>query len=371
MSVVSRQGAGARIALFDLALHPIGGDITWCRNVRFGLEALGHQVTYLRANHAGAVDGARAFQGYTDLIGHDVVIFSDVVAGHPQLVQLIDRCNRDGVPTVVGLQNNLGQHPEARRLAMIDALNTATHPWTTDLGMVDDRRVRDPQRFRVLPLLPFKPARLGHWDDWTESDWAARRGFLMTGRIATPKGQRVMAELADELEGPVLFQGKAQFKSAVDLREAVVNRGGRVVWAASAAWSSPWLAETVRGNQVRYLGDYDQPDQVRWDRATVHVNLSGARHSVGHLEYSTLEALDAGLRAVVPDHVNEAYRAVSKLPTDGWHTTREWRGVGRQDRDYLVHFLNSALKVKPVTYDEVRSDLGRHDPVRYVTQLLP
>jgi hypothetical protein len=54
---------------------------------------------------------------------------------------------------------------------------------------------------------------------------------------------------------------------------------------------------------VRYLGNYTDPILVS-EGLTVHINLTGYKYSGGLVEYSTLEAMDAGSYCLAPTHVS-------------------------------------------------------------------
>jgi len=366
-----------RIALFDLSPYPIGGDVTWCKTVRYGLECLGHDVTYLRWSYVQNIAGARRYVGPIDIMGYDAVIFSEIAAdlrrSGVDLLQLIKQCGRHDVPAILGVHNNVKQHPENRRVGMIECINAASHPWATNMMMLDDPRIQVTTRFTERPYLPFKPRALGHWPAWNEATWQDRHGLLITGRICAPKGQHALAAIASMLDVPVCFAGKAQFRSAHDLLQRVLDDGGKLDGPVPASWSDVWTARTKRGNVVRYTGAYTEPWHVPWDIATAHVNLSSHRHSIGHLEYATIEAIDAGLRAAAPAHAvyDTHYQTVNRLTTRGWHTARDLREATTADLQVVADELTDTAVMKPITHDEAERDLFRHDPVRYAEALLP
>ena len=55
---------------------------------------------------------------------------------------------------------------------------------------------------------------------------------------------------------------------------------------------------------MRYLGNYTDPVGVA-ARLSVHVNLTGFKYSGGLVEFSTLEAMDAGSMCITPSHVSD------------------------------------------------------------------
>ena len=66
---------------------------------------------------------------------------------------------------------------------------------------------------------------------------------------------------------------------------------------------------------VRYLGNYTDPVAI-CGRLTVHVNLTSTKYANG-IEYTTLEALDAGSLCVTPPHCSEP-DILRTLVIDGW-----------------------------------------------------
>ena len=75
-----------------------------------------------------------------------------------------------------------------------------------------------------------------------------------------------------------------------------------------------WDARLDGRALVRYLGNYTQPVQTA-ERMAVHANLTSSSFSGDLVEFSTLEAMDAGALSIVPRHLSDdAFRA-SVLPT--------------------------------------------------------
>lgn len=65
-----------------------------------------------------------------------------------------------------------------------------------------------------------------------------------------------------------------------------------------------WDIRLVTGQLVRYLGNYTNAVDV-CERLAVHVNLTGYKYSGGLVEYTTLEALDAGCISITTEHVSD------------------------------------------------------------------
>lgn len=66
----------------------------------------------------------------------------------------------------------------------------------------------------------------------------------------------------------------------------------------------PWDARPPGGALVRYLGNYTNQIGVA-KRLGVHVNLTSYNFARGLVEYSTLEAADAGAINIVPQHLSD------------------------------------------------------------------
>jgi hypothetical protein len=66
----------------------------------------------------------------------------------------------------------------------------------------------------------------------------------------------------------------------------------------------PWDARIPGKALVRYLGNYTDPIAIA-KRFRVHMNLTAHNFARGLVEYSTLEAADAGAMCIVPKHLSD------------------------------------------------------------------
>lgn len=110
---------------------------------------------------------------------------------------------------------------------------------------------------------------------------------------------------------------------------------------------------------VRYLGNYTDP-VATCGRLTVHVNLTGWKYSGGLVEYSTLEAMDAGSLCIMPEHVSDSrYKAMTidlTNPPGGVATTLK--------SDALLHTVAAdvdELLAADASFPEWRADTVRHN----------
>jgi hypothetical protein len=75
----------------------------------------------------------------------------------------------------------------------------------------------------------------------------------------------------------------------------------------------PWDARPPGGALVRYLGNYTNQIGVA-KRLAVHVNLTSFKFARGLVEYSTLEAADAGAINIVPAHLSDPQFRMMVVP---------------------------------------------------------
>jgi glycosyltransferase involved in cell wall biosynthesis len=183
---------------------------------------------------------------------------------------------------------------------------------------------------------------------------------LMTGRLATAKGQVHLAHVADRLRGRVVLAGDSNmsYDRALWLH---LERGVPFTSRALPLHEAPRANEPWTVGKVTCEGRYAKVCEVfARIRPRVHVNLTSRRFSPGHLEYTTLEALAAGIRCVVPEHAVEGldYGLGDSLVT-----------VDETDEDALADALNACLARKRPPRDTA-AILELHDPAAYVERLL-
>jgi len=77
-----------------------------------------------------------------------------------------------------------------------------------------------------------------------------------------------------------------------------------------------WDARLDGHALVRYLGNYSTPVQTA-GRMAVHTNLTSSSFSGDLVEFSTLEAMDAGALSIVPKHLSDPEFDAYVLPTFG------------------------------------------------------
>jgi glycosyltransferase involved in cell wall biosynthesis len=204
-----------------------------------------------------------------------------------------------------------------------------------------------------LPYIPFSAA--------LRPVQGSTNVVLMTGRLTTAKGQVHLAHVADRLRGRVVLAGDSNMSYDralwLHLKRGVpfTSRPALPLHEAPRA-NEPWTVGEVT-SEGRYANVYEVFARTN---PRVHVNLTSRRFSPGHLEYTTLEALAAGIRCVVPKHAVEGldYTLGDSLVT-----------VDETDEDAIADTLNGCLaRTRPPR--DTAAILELHDPAAYVERLL-
>lgn len=244
-----------------------------------------------------------------------------------------------------------------------------------------------PKEVRI-PHLPYEPAGPRPREE------KMSRVVGMTGRYINNKGQPTLALAAAldylsrgwtvEIAGasPLGAGPNHTFLTFEGLTTLYGYSGHRDGADVTRGW--PWDAakKDSRGtSRVRYVGPYDDP-LAACSRLGVHVNATdGAFSGVGSIEYSTLEAMDAGCLVVIPKTAVPEVGApeahtfkIEKLANAELSPVDEAR---RATADNLGVALADAADV--LCQDGYAEDLAKenysvideyHDPARYARALL-
>lgn len=356
------------IGVLNLIEYPLAGDHHWNDVVVRTLRTLGEDVTEYRHKRTRGVQGTvRApleLGPLRDLVSqHDVLIVSNAFSGDTRNLQLtelqrdvVNALSRTRTRTIVVLHNQIDMYaPYARRLVH-QILCEADVPVATARENLDAYPC---DHLMVMPYLPYE-----------ETVAASRvvdheRGVIMTGRISTTKGQRFLATMATSVNANITVMGRDQMGSARSMRVALENRGMVAEYEVPPgnAWSSPWVARLTTGTLFRYGGAYQSALHVPWKLGTVHLNLTDESISRGHLEYTSLEGIDAGLTAVVPEHALRGLSYGCALPVP--FQTRQLADPCR-----VAEVVNAALDAWLPRWVMAAQDIAMHDPKRYVKALL-
>jgi hypothetical protein len=120
----------------------------------------------------------------------------------------------------------------------------------------------------------------------------------------------------------------------------------------------PWDARIPDKALVRYLGNYTDPIAIA-KRFRVHMNLTSYNFARGLVEYSSLEAADAGAMCVVPGHLSDPQFRMLVLdwykssPTQG----RLVKDEGQEIVNKVVEAFNTCLEIS----DADRVAIAQHN----------
>lgn len=194
--------------------------------------------------------------------------------------------------------------------------------------------------------------------------WEPGRSVVITGRCSPVKGQLVIARLADQIGCDVTIAGKSEQFASKNLHGQLTKRFG--ITSGEVKTNHPWEIRTPKGWVIRYHGEYDDLAEVLAGHS-VHLNLTDVPGfaAPGHLEYSTLEALDAGLRCIVPPRSLRPDYAVgdSLVPAVGYEDHAHYSAHD------LVRVVGIAVERQSPPAD-TDANLSHHDAHRYVKQLV-
>lgn len=120
----------------------------------------------------------------------------------------------------------------------------------------------------------------------------------------------------------------------------------------------PWDARVEGHALIRYLGNYVDSAEIA-KRFRVHMNLTAHNFARGLVEYSTLEAADAGALCIVPGHLSD--------PQFRMHVLNWYKGCPTQGRliqpegielmEKVAEAFNTCLAVS----DADRMEIARHN----------
>lgn len=120
----------------------------------------------------------------------------------------------------------------------------------------------------------------------------------------------------------------------------------------------PWDARVPGHALIRYLGNYLDSAAVA-KRFKVHMNLTGKNFAQGLIEYSTLEAADAGAMCIVPQHLSDP--AFRMMVLD-WYESSPTQGRLVSDEGIeIVKKVAQAFETCLQISDKDRLEIARHN----------
>lgn len=360
------------LAELDITSH-VGGARTWVRCLNEGLSDLCNITRYrlvvprddkTSSRIAKTVDGL-----VQQLRRHDAVFMTSTfhyeidnsarrLGTEPVYVSAAREVVRSGIPFAVMLHQAVGSY--APWMSTRSLLQIATVVITNQAGF-SSSHIPSTTRVKNLPLLPYT-RRL---QDLTLMP--KRRGVLMLGRVRAAKGQHVLIRVARHIRADVAIAGVTynsfRASGSKDMWQLAVQCG-YTPEGAEPEQGQAWCCYAPNGYKLQYLGAYEDPRTVLCGtQYNVSLNLTSADHSPGHLEYVTLECMDAGVTCVVPSH------SCWWNPEVGLYTT-EYFGQRHFNESDLVGVINRALDQAPTTGDVYGEYLKLHDPRVYANDVL-
>jgi hypothetical protein len=120
----------------------------------------------------------------------------------------------------------------------------------------------------------------------------------------------------------------------------------------------PWDARIEGKALVRYLGNYTDPVAVA-QRLSVHMNLTSYSFARGLVEYSSLEAADAGSMCVVPGHLSDPQFRMLVLD---WYTSSPTQGrLVKPEGQEIIAKVTDAFNTCLAISDADRVEIARHN----------
>jgi len=197
--------------------------------------------------------------------------------------------------------------------------------------------------------------------------------LVSTARTEFTKGIGPLAYIANLLCINVILGGRsvpnrAGYASGT-LAENLRDSGWAFVphdWQIGKYKPGPWQAISPNGGSIKYLSGYKSAFDLLRD-ARAHVNLASNRRAFGHLEYVTLEAMDAGVPCVLPQHQDPRHEY------EGLFCVQDYRTAGQCNLEDLAEKIGAALTCenREEICQSMRSDLiWIHNPTAYGRLLL-
>lgn len=364
-----------KIAVLDPTRSEYAGGVqTYVRGVVKGFRDSSDEVTHLRWKRFQRVSGVtrvpRDLGDAADLLNdHDLVYVVDSAfydhdheawktGGRPEYVDLLDRIKTN---LIVRQHASFEKHKYLRQR---DVLN---HPNVTAIILHDRRdlmgeEVTNPVvEMHLLPYVPF--------DDDVRRNFRNElvEGCFTTNRLGRRKGHRELVDsLYDsdidlDIMGVMFTPGTTTASQRLWLR-LVEQHGCEPLYPEDTPLKTEeWSVRTLWSGHVRYRGGYVEPHApyVRLNKRA-HVNLThDCTH--GHLEYTTLEAIDAGRTTVVHtemgDRQGDTYGYLPSMLVDA------------KNPDDIKKILKRASS--QFTSRVVRDDIMKqHDPKTYIEKIL-
>jgi len=336
-----------KIAILD-ADPRICGPMSWSRHLASGFTELGHEPVVVSSTKSGRTRnswGEAKWGGHWSVFTPGLTVKDDdlvetlnsfdmIVLPEPKVPALdkeslknhtipvyVDALQRTKTPFIFALHGNdydTKSAPFMPHLMMSDV-------WSGTIISHSARSTASNKRFSIENVVPSPlPYRLQSSITDHDRDYTATVGT--TGRFMFNKGSHIPAFAAHLLQptntvvelwgsdstGLGTCRTFATYEGLLDHATHYKRYGDqelkkddpKVTEHGNTIRPYTWDVRLDTGQLVRYLGNYTDAVAVS-KRLSVHVNLTGLKYSGGLVEYSTLEAIDAGTVCITPMHVSD------------------------------------------------------------------
>jgi hypothetical protein len=381
----------------------VKGPTAWAFRMRYGFRELGHECDVVSFTKSGKV---RSSWGKPQPGGRWWNEAPDVVVKSANLVELLDKYDMVVLPEIkVPLHDKMAiKAGEDVIPEYVDALLRTKARWTTSLHgsfypastipfvprlleaenrgsmlvtMSDDSATDSNDLFKgmkwIKGCMPFLPS-------FAIDDPIPQENIVGTsGRFIYNKGQPLIALAGAQLPEDIVVEiwgscsvGLGPSPTYITYEQLRDNFGAKVIrYAKQADMDRPdgrkdgniitpyaWDARIPGKALVRYLGNYTDSAAIA-SRFKVHMNLTAYNFARGLVEYSTLEAADAGAMCIVPQHLSDPQFRMMVLdwykgsPTQG----RLVKPEGREIIDQVTAAFVKCLEIS----DSDRLEIARHN----------
>jgi len=327
----------------------ICGPLTYAYHVKAGLIALGHEVDVVSFTKSGK---ARVSWGTPKPGARWWLKPIDRVDKNSNAISVLQEYDMVILPEIRNPSHDKEALKEETVPLYVDALVKAGVPWTTALHgtnygeketVFTEQLLASPTRGKTLVTASWSSVESSPL--FKDIDWAfAHLPYVPTfdvdadiprdprtvggmGRFIWNKGQHIVAmagaflpeDVTVEIWGACSIGMSASptfvvYEEFVRKGEWEGKRFGPDGTDGNVIQPYNWEARLPGHAMVKYLGNYDKPLQTA-SRMVAHAGLTSGNFSRGLVEFSTLEAMDAGAFPIVPKHLSDPEFEMFVLPT--------------------------------------------------------
>jgi hypothetical protein len=391
-----------KVAIFEPE-PGVKGPTAWAFRLRYGFKKLGHECDVVSFTKSGKT---RASWGKPQPGGRWWSEAPDVVVKTANLVETLDSYDMIVLPEIkiplhdkTAIKAGEGVLPE-----YVDALRKTKARWTTSLHgsfyperdipfvpqllespsrgsmlvtMSEDSASDSNELFKTMKWIkgpmPYIPRY--EIDDPITDEWIVGT----SGRFIYNKGQPLIALAGAQLPEHVTVEiwgscsvGLGPSPTYITYEQLRDNFGAQVKrYAKQADMERPdgrtdgniitpyaWDARIPGKALVRYLGNYTDPAVIA-KRFRVHMNLTAYNFARGLVEYSSLEAADAGAMCIVPEHLSDPQFRMLVLD---WYKGSPTQGrLVKEEGLEIIQKVTAAFETCLSISEKDRLDIARHN----------